>query len=160
MLINYFVFTNLIFFYFSNFTADDGGFEMGAYRNRINQTPNLDDLAKQSLIFNNAFTSVSSCSPSRAALLTGMPSHQNGMYGLHQGEHHFNSFRSIRSITDILRKNNIRSGLIGKKHVGPAKVFQFDFERTEDKYPINQIGRNITNIKLMVREFLQQNKTQ
>lgn len=44
---------------------------MGAYRNRIVQTPNLDGLAKQSLIFNNAFASVSSCSPSRASILTG-----------------------------------------------------------------------------------------
>lgn len=44
---------------------------MGAYRNRMSQTPNLDKLAKQSLIFNNAFTSASSCSPSRASILTG-----------------------------------------------------------------------------------------
>jgi N-sulfoglucosamine sulfohydrolase len=43
--------------------ADDGGFEMGVYRNKICQTPNLDALAKKSLIFNNAYTSVSSCSP-------------------------------------------------------------------------------------------------
>lgn len=44
-------------------TADDGGFEMGTYRNKICQTPNLDKLAKESLIFNNAYTSASSCSP-------------------------------------------------------------------------------------------------
>jgi hypothetical protein len=43
--------------------ADDGGFEMGTYRNKICQTPNLDTLGKRSLIFNNAYTSVSSCSP-------------------------------------------------------------------------------------------------
>ncbi|KAG4080106.1 hypothetical protein HA402_008177 [Bradysia odoriphaga] len=141
--------------------ADDGGFEMGAYRNRICQTPNLDSLAKNSLIFNNAFTSVSSCSPSRASLLTGQPSHQNGMYGLHQGEHHFNAFDKVQSIPNILRKHNVRTGLIGKKHVGPADVFKFDFERTEEEYPINQIGRNITNIKLLVREFLEtQNNSQ
>jgi N-sulfoglucosamine sulfohydrolase len=36
---------------------------MGVYRNKICQTPNLDALAKKSLIFNNAYTSVSSCSP-------------------------------------------------------------------------------------------------
>jgi len=43
--------------------ADDGGFEMGTYRNKICQTPNIDALGKRSLIFNNAYTSVSSCSP-------------------------------------------------------------------------------------------------
>lgn len=133
---------------------------MGAYRNRICQTPNLDALAKNSLIFNNAFTSVSSCSPSRAALLTGQPSHQNGMYGLHQGIHHFNSFDATTSLPNILRKQNIRTGLIGKKNVGPADTFKFDYEQTEEEHSINQIGRNITNIKLLVREFLSQNKTE
>lgn len=143
------------------FPADDGGFEMGAYRNRICQTPNLDSLAKNSLIFNNAFTSVSSCSPSRASILTGQPSHQNGMYGLHQGVHNFNAFEKVQSIPNILRKHNVRTGIIGKKHVGPPDVFKFDFERTEEQYPINQVGRNITNIKLLVQEFLKtQNNSQ
>lgn len=104
---------------------------MGAYSNKICQTPNLDKLAKQSLIFNNAFTSVSSCSPrytveisityqvsvffnfcSRAALLTGMPSHQNGMYGLHQAENHFNSFDNVISLPEILKLHGIKTGLI------------------------------------------------
>lgn len=158
---------------------------MGAYRNRICQTPNLDKLAKQSLIFNNAFSSVSSCSPSRASILTGndikknifdscksdenivfitffiefsgMPSHQNGMYGLHQGVHHFNAFDSVTSLPNILREHNIKTGLIGKKHVGPSNVFSFDYERTEETMSINQVGRNITRIKHFVRDFLQQN---
>lgn len=139
--------------------ADDGGFEMGTYLNKIVQTPNLDRLAKNSLIFNNAYTSVSSCSPSRAALLTGTPSHQNGMYGLHQGVHHFNSFDNVVSLPNVLReKAKVRTGLIGKKHVGPKDSYRFEYEQTEENHPINQVGRNITNIKLMVREFLNQTK--
>lgn len=47
---------------------------------------------------------------SRAALLTGMPSHQNGMYGLHQGENHFDSFAGILSLPTILKQNAIRTG--------------------------------------------------
>uniref|UniRef100_A0A3Q1LQX3 N-sulfoglucosamine sulfohydrolase n=2 Tax=Bos TaxID=9903 RepID=A0A3Q1LQX3_BOVIN len=53
--------------------ADDGGFESGAYNNSAISTPHLDALARRSLVFRNAFTSVSSCSPSRASLLTGLP---------------------------------------------------------------------------------------
>ncbi|XP_051173633.1 N-sulphoglucosamine sulphohydrolase [Leptopilina boulardi] len=140
--------------------ADDGGFEMRSYLNKICQTPNLDKLAKESLIFNNAYTSVSSCSPSRASLLTGLPSHQNGMYGLHQGVHHFNSFENVPSLSKILRRKNIRTGIIGKKHVGPNKVYPFDFSYTEENESTLQIGRNITRIKLLVREFLSQNKSQ
>ncbi|XP_970679.2 N-sulphoglucosamine sulphohydrolase isoform X1 [Tribolium castaneum] len=134
--------------------ADDGGFEMGAYRNKICQTPNLDALAKNSLIFNNAYTSVSSCSPSRSALLTGMPAHQNGMYGLHQAENHFDSFTNVKSLPNILRENGIRTGIIGKKHVGPKNTYRFDYEQTEENNSILQVGRNITLIKLLAREFL------
>ncbi|XP_017755074.1 PREDICTED: N-sulphoglucosamine sulphohydrolase [Eufriesea mexicana] len=140
--------------------ADDGGFEMRSYLNKICQTPNLDKLAKESLLFNNAYSSVSSCSPSRSALLTGLPSHQNGMYGLHNGIHHFNSFETVQSLPKILMKNHIRTGIIGKKHVGPTNVYPFDFSQTEENNSILQVGRNITKIKLLVREFLSQNKTQ
>nr|XP_019542958.2 N-sulphoglucosamine sulphohydrolase [Aedes albopictus] len=138
--------------------ADDGGFEIGAYRNKIVQTPALDALAKQSLIFNNAYASVSSCSPSRASILTGMPEHQNGMYGLHNGVHNFNALGNVKSVSKILSDAGVVTGLIGKKHVGPGDVFKFDYERTEEQYPVNQVGRNITNIKLFVREFLKDSK--
>ncbi|XP_011314471.1 N-sulphoglucosamine sulphohydrolase [Fopius arisanus] len=140
--------------------ADDGGFEMGSYRNKICQTPNLDALARDSLIFNNAYTSVSSCSPSRSSILTGLPSHQNGMYGLHQGVHHFQSFDDVQSLPKILKNNNIRTGIIGKKHVGPSEVYPFDFAHTEENSSILQVGRNITHIKLLTREFLSASKDQ
>ncbi|XP_011498100.1 PREDICTED: N-sulphoglucosamine sulphohydrolase [Ceratosolen solmsi marchali] len=142
------------------FLADDAGFEMRSYLNKICQTPNLDALAKNSLIFNNAYTSVSSCSPSRASLLTGQPSHQNGMYGLHHGIHHFNSFDNVQSLPKLLKEKNIRTGIIGKKHIGPSEVYPFDFSYTEENESSLQIGRNITRIKLLAREFLSQNKNQ
>ncbi|XP_077184323.1 N-sulfoglucosamine sulfohydrolase isoform X3 [Paroedura picta] len=134
--------------------ADDGGFESGAYNNTAISTPHLDALAQQSLTFRNAFTSVSSCSPSRASLLTGLPQHQNGMYGLHQDVHHFNSFDSVRSLPFLLSKAGIRTGIIGKKHVGPEAVYPFDFAYTEENGSVLQVGRNITRIKLLVRKFL------
>ncbi|XP_066593004.1 N-sulphoglucosamine sulphohydrolase [Prorops nasuta] len=138
--------------------ADDAGFEMGSYLNKICQTPNLDQLAKNGLLFNNAYTSASSCSPSRSAIFTGLPSHQNGMYGLHHGVHHFNSFENISSLPRILKEHNIYTGIVGKKHIGPSDIFSFDFSYTEENESILQVGRNITKIKLLVREFLSQSK--
>lgn len=76
------------------------------------------------------------------------------MYGLHNGEHHFNSLDNIKSLPNILSEHGIRTGLIGKKHVGPSSVFKFDYEATEESHSINQVGRNITHIKLLVRDFL------
>ncbi|XP_069337882.1 N-sulphoglucosamine sulphohydrolase isoform X2 [Eulemur rufifrons] len=135
--------------------ADDGGFESGAYNNSAISTPHLDALARRSLIFRNAFTSVSSCSPSRASLLTGLPQHQNGMYGLHQDMHHFSSFDKVRSLPQLLSQAGVRTGIIGKKHVGPEAVYPFDFAYTEENSSVLQVGRNITRIKLLVRKFLQ-----
>ncbi|XP_053939271.1 N-sulphoglucosamine sulphohydrolase isoform X1 [Cuculus canorus] len=135
--------------------ADDGGFEIGIYNNSAIQTPNLDALARRSVVFQNAFTSVSSCSPSRASILTGLPQHQNGMYGLHQDVHHFNSFDSVQSLPRLLSQAGIRTGIIGKKHVGPEAVYPFDFAYTEENSSVLQVGRNITRIKALVRQFLQ-----
>lgn len=51
--------------------GDDAGFETQVYDNTVCKTPNLNALGKRSVIFRKAFTSVSSCSPSRSAILTG-----------------------------------------------------------------------------------------
>lgn len=74
---------------------DDGGFQTPIYGNTRIKTPNLDALAQRSLVFKHGYTSVSSCSPSRSAILTGLPQHQNGMYGLHGGMQHFTSFDEV-----------------------------------------------------------------
>ena len=55
-------------------------------------------------------------------LVEGLPQHQNGMYGLHHDVHHFNSFDAVRSLPLLLQKANLRTGIIGKKHVGPETV--------------------------------------
>ncbi|KAJ8367041.1 hypothetical protein AAFF_G00333550 [Aldrovandia affinis] len=129
--------------------ADDAGFESDVYNNTAIRTPHLRALARRSLVFRNAFTSVSSCSPSRAAILTGLPQHQSGMYGLHQDVHHFNSFDGVQSLPLLLGQAGIRTGIIGKKHVGPGAVYPFDFAYTEENSSVLQVGRNITRIKLL-----------
>ena len=44
------------------------------------------------------------------------------MYGLHHDVHHFNTFDEVRSLPLLLEKANVRTGIIGKKHVGPESV--------------------------------------
>ncbi|XP_048760957.2 N-sulphoglucosamine sulphohydrolase-like isoform X1 [Ostrea edulis] len=136
--------------------ADDAGFETQIYNNTVCKTPHLNKLGSQSLVFTHAYTSVSSCSPSRSTILSGLPQHQNGMYGLHQGVHHFMSFDGVRSLPYLLHQANIKTGIIGKKHVGPKPVYSFDFEETEENNSILQVGRNITRIKQLVNKFLTQ----
>lgn len=137
--------------------ADDAGFETSIYGNNKCKTPFLNEFAKKALVFDNAFTTVSSCSPSRSAILTGVPHHENGMYGLHNTYHHFQSFEQVQSLPLILQQTGrFWTGIIGKKHVGPEGVYPFDFAYTEENNPINQVGRNITLIKNLVNQFFSQ----
>ena len=63
-------------------TADDLGCLLSCYGERRIATPKLDALAAEGVRFVNAYVAQSSCSPSRAALLTGRWPHQNGQIGL------------------------------------------------------------------------------
>lgn len=43
-------------------------------------------------------------------LTVSPPQHQNGMYGLHQGVHHFSSFEGVRSLPLLLSRAAVRTG--------------------------------------------------
>lgn len=38
--------------------------------------------------------------------------------------------------------------------MGPSEAYPFDYSQTEENNSILQVGRNITHIKLLTREFL------
>ena len=46
----------------------------------------------------------------RSTILSGLPQHQNGMYGLHQDVHHFMSFDGVRSLPNLLHQARIKTG--------------------------------------------------
>ena len=52
-------------------TDDHAAHAISAYGSQVNQTPNLDRLAKEGALFTNVFATNSICTPSRAAILTG-----------------------------------------------------------------------------------------
>ena len=56
--------------------ADDWSKHAGIYGDKVVRTPNIDKLGKNGLIFDQAFCSAASCSPSRASILTGKHPHQ------------------------------------------------------------------------------------
>ena len=63
-------------------TADDLGNQLSCYGETRLETPRLDALAAGGVRFTRAYVTQSSCSSSRASLLTGLFPHQNGQYGL------------------------------------------------------------------------------
>lgn len=106
--------------------TDDQGLTAGCYDNPVIKTPNLDSLAADGTRFKNAFCTTSSCSPSRSVILTGLFNHANGTYGLEHGYNHFQSFANVQSLPVMLGRAGYRTARIGKLHVSPANVFQFD----------------------------------
>ncbi len=63
------------------FSDDHAPHAIGAYNGwlkSVNPTPNIDQLAKQGMLFENSFCTNSICGPSRAVILTGKHSHKNG----------------------------------------------------------------------------------
>lgn len=85
-------------------------------------TPHLQRLAEQGVLFRNSFSANPTCSASRAALLTGMMPHNNGMLGLaHRG---WSLYDYSTHIVHTLRKAGYRSTLCGVQHVArdPAVI--------------------------------------
>jgi arylsulfatase A-like enzyme len=63
--------------------SDDHAYQaISAYRHSLNlvQTPNIDRLAREGMIFHRALVPNSICGPSRATVLTGKYSHVNGFF--------------------------------------------------------------------------------
>jgi len=107
--------------------SDDHGREtLGCYGNPAIKTPNLDGLAAEGVRFTNAFCTSASCSASRSVILSGMYNHANGQYGHQHSYHHFISFDKIKTLPVVLTEAGYRTGRIGKYHVAPEYVYQFD----------------------------------
>lgn len=70
---------NFVFFITDDISADD----IGAYGNTVAKTPNLDRVASEGLVFENAYLTTSSCSPSRCSIITGRYPHNTGAPELH-----------------------------------------------------------------------------
>ncbi len=88
-------------------------------------TPNLMELARSGVLFRRAFCAAPTCSPSRAALLTGQSAHSAGMIGLaHRG---FALHDYEQHLVHTLRGAGYRSTLVGVQHVaGDARTIGYD----------------------------------
>ena len=78
------------------------------------QTPNIQRLAEEGVLFRQAFCANPTCSPSRASLLTGMWPHNNGMIGLAHRGARLNDYS--RHLAQFMRRNGYRTVLSGGHH--------------------------------------------
>lgn len=85
---------------------------LGCYGSATCQTPHLDELARQGVRFDRAYTMANPCSPSRAALFTGLYPHHNGVHVNSDSLH-----PRIPNLASELRQAGYNLGYAGKWHV-------------------------------------------
>lgn len=107
---------NIIFY-----LADDQDvYDYGCYGNPKIITPGVDRLAREGLMFRNAFTGQAICAPSRSQLYTGNYPLKNGCF-----LNHIQTKNNQISTTTYMKELGYEVILAGKSHVGPNEVYNW-----------------------------------
>ena len=117
--------------------ADDLGYgEVGAFGQKVIETPNIDNLAKSGMIFTNHYSGAPVCAPARSVLLTGKHSgnthiRANGEWSERGNVWSFKAMfedpslegqrpllDSIVTVAQVLHENGYKTGMVGKWGLG------------------------------------------
>ncbi|MDB4309951.1 sulfatase [Akkermansiaceae bacterium] len=132
---------------------DIGWADFGCYGAEFNETPNIDRLAKQGMLFENAYAACTVCSPSRAAILSGRYPARLHLTDWIVGHAAKNPKLLIPKwntrmphervlLPEVLKEGGYRTGFFGKWHLMP--IGQPDFEKhypTDHGFDVNVGGR-------------------
>ena len=127
---------NIIFIMVDDMGWRDAGF-MGS---RYYETPNIDKLASEGMVFTNAYANAANCAPTRACLLSGQYGPRHGVYTVASSARGSSKHRKLipienttvladRNVTvaEVLKKAGYVTATMGKWHLGPdPKTQGFD----------------------------------
>ena len=94
--------------------SDDHAYQaISAYSDKLIQTPNIDRIANEGILFTNACVTNSICAPSRAVILTGKHSHLNGKI-----DNHAKFDTTQVTFPQLFQKAGYQTAMYGKLHFG------------------------------------------
>lgn len=109
---------------------DLGWTDLGFMGSQYYETPNVDQLANEGMVFSQAYAAASNCNPARAALFSGQYSPRTGVYTVENSERGRAEERKIiptentwfldednLTITEILQQNGYKTAHVGKWHI-------------------------------------------
>ncbi len=102
---------------------DDLGYgDLGCYGSTVNDTPNIDKLAAEGLLFTDYHSNGPMCTPTRAAFMTGLYQHRFGekFEGAISGKRDYDDGLPLEAVTiaEVLREAGYATGMYGKWHRG------------------------------------------
>jgi len=94
--------------------SDDHAYQaISAYSNKLTETPNIDRIAEEGMLFTNACVTNSICAPSRATILTGKHCHLNG-----KTDNVFPFDTTQVTFPQLLHDEGYQTAMFGKLHFG------------------------------------------
>tara|TARA_B100001250_G_scaffold185377_2_gene159424 strand:- start:349 stop:2286 length:1938 start_codon:yes stop_codon:yes gene_type:complete len=130
-------------------TDDQGYSDLGVFGAKDFDTPHLDKMANEGMIFTDFHVAQSVCSASRAALLTGCYSERVSVRGAYNHTARVGLNPDEETIAEILKSEGYATGIFGKWHLGHHKEFLplqqgfdefFGLPYSNDMWPVNYDG--------------------
>ncbi|NMM47561.1 sulfatase-like hydrolase/transferase [Flammeovirgaceae bacterium KN852] len=95
--------------------ADDLGYgDVGFNGNDIVKTPELDQMAAESLVMDRFYAAAPICSPTRASVLTGRNAFRQGIFAPHTAGMRVGE----TTLAEVLKEEGYKTGIFGKWHLG------------------------------------------
>lgn len=118
------------------------------------ETPNIDSLANDGVLFTNFYSPLPQCTPSRASFMTGMYPNATGASSNHQPMN-----EDQTTWAEILQQNGYYTGYVGKWHLDGESIPGFDapkgrnFGFNQNIDTIEDIGNALMNWKMVKSRF-------
>ncbi|MFH5832991.1 sulfatase-like hydrolase/transferase [Halalkalibaculum sp. DA384] len=104
--------------------VDDLGYgDLGIYGNNIHETPNIDQLGREGMVFTDFHSNAPVCSPTRAALMTGQYQQRSGVeYAIGFNQDIGMPLEKL-TVAELLNDAGYKNGVFGKWHLGHVRNY-------------------------------------